>query len=298
MKSSGQNDLRTAFLSQLPAAAGNGAPPAWCDLVLPSDDGRPPVRLRCHQLARADRGVLVWAHGGSWVGGSVEAWHEPCAALAQASAMAVISVEYRLAPRWPFPAPVEDLMHALRWAATTFGPASGQSPFLAVGGDSAGATLAASAALRCRDEGPALAAQLLAYPPLDPSCSHPSYRRHPRCYPSRELMLDAWAAYRGPERGALADLPFTAWEAGDLSGLPPAIIGVGEHDPVAGDSLVFAERLAAQGNAVSLRSFAGLGHGLFLHQAEDGSFPLQDWLAEQIHDHLPGQPADDLRRQP
>jgi acetyl esterase len=104
-------------------------------------------------------------------------------------------------------------------------------------------------------------------------------------------MLDAWAAYRGPQRTAVADRPFTPWEASDLSGLPPAIIGVGENDPVAGDSLVFAERLAAHGNAVSLRAFAGVGHGLFLHQAGDGAFPLQDWLAEQIRGHRPAQPC-------
>jgi acetyl esterase len=279
MKPSGYDSAPTALHS--PSSAPDESAP-WCDLVLPSCAGRPPVRLRCHCLARASRGVLVWAHGGSWVGGSVESWHEPCAALARASAMAVISVEYRLAPRWPFPAPLEDLMHALQWAAATFAPPSGQPPFLAVGGDSAGATLAASAALRCRDEGPTLAAQILAYPPLDPSCSHLSYRRHPRCYPSRELMLDAWAAYRGPERATAADHPFTPWEVTDLSGLPPAIIGVGENDPVAGDSLVFAERLAEQGTAVSLRSFAGVGHGLFLDQSEDGSFPLQNWIAEHL----------------
>lgn len=200
--------------------------------------------------------------------------------------MAVLGVDYRLAPRWPFPAPLQDLMRVLHWAATAFTTPDAGPPMLVVGGDSAGATLAASAAVRCRDEGLALASQVLAYPPLDPSCSLPSYRRQPQAYPSRDLMLDAWASYRGAARTPPAGYHLTPWSVGDLSGLPTAILGVGENDPVADDSLAFAERLAGQGNEVTLRSFTGAGHGLFFHQAADGSFPLQEWIAECLHERL------------
>lgn len=256
------------------------APVTWRDILVPVPTAVRRIRVRCYEPSRASRGVVVWAHGGSWVGGSIEAWHEPCAALARACRTAVLSVDYRLAPRWPHPAPVEDLTRVLTWVAARFGA---DTPPLMIGGDSAGATLAACVALRCRDTGLALTAQVLAYPPLDPSCSQPSYRRFPRSFPAREAMLDAWWTYRGSgssEPGE--DSYFTPWTVADLRGLPPAVIGVGECDPVADDSLRFAERLRQQGNRVELRSFARVGHGMFFYQRADGSFPLQEWIAEAL----------------
>jgi acetyl esterase len=240
--------------------------------------GGPPIRVRCHEPSSASRGVLVWAHGGSWAAGSVETWHEPCAALATACGTAVVSVDYRLAPRWHFPAPLEDIMQVLRWAARTLVSANGHPPLM-VGGDSAGATIAASAALRCRDEGLVLAAQILAYPPLDPSCSQPSYGRQPGSFPSREMMLAAWNSYRGPAPADTDSSPLTPWTVADLHGLPPAIFGFGENDPVGDDSRRFAERLVRHGNQVSLQAFPRAGHGLFLYRRADGSFPLQEWIA-------------------
>lgn len=263
----------------------NPAPVTWRDILVPVPGAGRQIRVRCYEPFPASRGVVVWAHGGSWTGGSIEAWHEPCGALARACRTTVISVDYRLAPRWPHPAPVEDLTRVLSWAAAQLG-ADG-SPLI-IGGDSAGATLAACVALRCRDTGPVLAAQVLAYPPLDPSCSQPSYRRFPRSFPDREAMLDAWRTYRGPvtsEPGE--DSYFTPWTVADLRGLPPAVIGVGECDPVADDSLRFAERLRQQGNRVELRAFARLGHGLFFHQGADGSFPLQEWIARALPQAMP-----------
>ncbi|MEO6502067.1 MAG: alpha/beta hydrolase fold domain-containing protein [Jatrophihabitantaceae bacterium] len=249
-------------------------------MVAASGD-QPPIRVRCHEPALAERGVVVWAHGGSWVAGSIDAWHEPCSAMARACGMAVVSVNYRLAPRWHHPAPLEDVMQVLRWAAREFVTADGQPPLM-VGGDSAGATIAASAALRCRSDGPVLAGQILAYPPLDPSCAQLSYFRQPERFPTRERMLAAWHSYRGPAPVDSAKPPLTPWAEADLSGLPPAIFGFGEDDPVADDSWRFAERLAQHGNQVSLRAFGRAGHGLFLQRRADGSFPLQEWIAGRL----------------
>lgn len=254
---------------------------SWCDVLVGSGGSQPPIRVRCHEPSSARRGVVVWAHGGSWVAGSIEAWHEPCSALARACGMAVVSVDYRLAPRWHFPAPLEDIMQVLRWAAREFVPATGRPPLM-VGGDSAGATIAASAALRCRSEGPVLAAQILAYPPLDPSCSQPSYDRQPESFPTRDMMLAAWNSYRGPNPTNPGSSPLTPWAVADLSGLPPAIFGFGENDLVADDSWRFAERLARHGNRVSLRAFSQAGHGLFLYRRADGLFPLQEWIGGRL----------------
>lgn len=254
----------------------------WRDVLVDARAGQhPAIRVRCHEPSLAEHGVLVWAHGGSWVTGSVESWHEPCAALAAASGLTVLSVDYRLAPRWRHPAPLQDVLRVLRWAARHYGAGDGGPP-LSVGGDSAGGTIAAAVALRCREDGPALAAQVLAYPPLDPACAQPSYRRWPGAFPTRAAMLDAWRSHLGSaplDPGAPAVTP---WSVHDLRGLPPTIIGFGENDPVADDSRRFAERLTLSGNQVTLREFPRAGHGLFLRQRADGSFPLQEWLGRSL----------------
>lgn len=268
------------------------APVTWRDILVPTQGPGRKIRVRCYEPSQESRGVVVWAHGGSWVGGSIEAWHEPCRALARECRLTVLNVDYRLAPRWPHPAPVEDLTCVVNWAASPL--RAGDRPLM-IGGDSAGATLAACVALRCRDTGPVLAAQILAYPPLDPSCSQPSYRRFPRSFPERAAMLDAWLAYRGQgtsESGE--DSYFTPWTVADLRGLPPAVIGVGKCDPVADDSVRFAERLRQQGNRVELRIFPHAGHGLIFHQVADGTFPLQQWVARALPraTHPPEIPID------
>lgn len=254
----------------------------WRDVLV---DARarhhPAIRVRCHEPSLAEHGVVVWAHGGSWVTGSVESWHEPCAALAAACGMTVLSVDYRLAPRWRHPAPLEDVLQVLHWAARQYG-AGDAGPPLIVGGDSAGGTIAAAAALGSREGGPALAAQVLAYPPLDPACAEPSYRRWPGAFPTRAAMLAAWGSHLGPPPLDPAEPAVTPWGVANLSGLPPAIFGFGEYDPVADDSHRFAERLSLSGNQVTLRAFARAGHGLFLHQRADGAFPLQEWLGRSL----------------
>ncbi|NUP35445.1 MAG: alpha/beta hydrolase, partial [Streptomyces sp.] len=126
---------------------------SWSRIVLP---GSPPVPARVYLPHGRPVGLLVWAHGGSWQRGSAAEWHHSTAALAAWSGWSVISVDYRLAPRHRHPSAVQDILTALAWAC---GEAAGLP--LAVGGDSAGGTLAASAALAARDRGLPLAAQVL-----------------------------------------------------------------------------------------------------------------------------------------
>ncbi|MFG1998280.1 alpha/beta hydrolase fold domain-containing protein [Spirillospora sp. NPDC048911] len=226
------------------------------------------VPVRVHQAGVAPRGWLVWAHGGSWTSGSSAGWHHATADLARAASGTVVSVDYRLAPEHPHPAGLLDALAAMDLAqALTDGP-------IAVGGDSTGATLAAAAALVWRDLGRPLAAQVLAYPPIDPRAS--SYPRDP----SRARLLAAWRSYRGtaerhPAATGATRLYSTPDEADDLGGLAPAILAVGTADPVAEDVRDYARRLRAAGNAVSLREFAGLPHGAFLDALE-----MRHWLGK------------------
>ncbi|QDQ15421.1 alpha/beta hydrolase fold domain-containing protein [Streptomyces spectabilis] len=222
---------------------------AWRHLTVPAPS---PVPVRLHEpgagsgTSTGTGGWLVWAHGGSWQYGSAADWHPVTHRLAALTGWNVVSVDYRLAPAHRHPAALEDVLAVL----DRVGERAGAEARIAVGGDSAGATLAASAALALRDRGQRLDAQLLAYPPLNPSCATPSYRRDPAAFPRPAALRRAWRTWRGtgPATVVAPDgtpLHSTPLDAEDLSGLAPAVLAVGADDPVADDVLAYAERLAA-----------------------------------------------------
>ncbi|MEN3269881.1 MAG: acetyl esterase [Pseudonocardia sp.] len=223
--------------------------------------GEVPVRI--YRPLGASSGWLVWAHGGSWTRGSVAGWHEVCADLARLTAATLISVDYRLAPEHPHPAALQDVLTVLEWATAQAGDEA-----VSVGGDSAGGTIAASAALAWRDRGGQLAAQVLAYPPMDPECRAPSYGSGG--FPTRDGLMASWRAYLGAVVGAEYGSPF---DAEDLSGLAPALLVVGSDDPVRDDVEQYAMRLLADGNAVRLEVLPGVPHGAILAPG-----PMRDWI--------------------
>ncbi|MGH4030986.1 alpha/beta hydrolase fold domain-containing protein [Actinomycetota bacterium Odt1-20B] len=218
------------------------------------------------------RGWLVWAHGGSWRSGSVAEWAVALDDLARTASVRVVGVDYRLAPQHPYPAALLDVLSALEWAQER----AGQGEPVSVGGDSAGATLAACAAVVRRDRQQPLAAQALAYPPLDPHCRAASYTNPALLGPSRTELLDAWQTYRGSATPDPA-LPLTPYEKTDLSRLAPAVVAVGLLDPVLDDVRGYARRLLGAGCDVDLRQLPDTGHGVLHTDAE-----LREWLGEAL----------------
>lgn len=249
------------------------SPAQWTDVTIP---GGRPVRARLHSPAGTGRtgrgGWLVWAHGGSWQRGSAAEWHPVTQRLAELSGWRVLSVDYRLTPAHRHPAALEDVLTVLDWARSRAGA---EAVPVAVGGDSAGGTLAAAAALATRDHRGAdpdrapLAAQLLAYPPLDPACSGASHRRDPAAFPQPADLRRAWRALRGtaspaPTAGGRV-LYSTPLDAPDLRGLPPTVLAVGGLDPVADDVLAYAARLRTAAVPVDLVHPPGTAHADLLH---------------------------------
>jgi acetyl esterase len=235
-------------------------------------------------------GWLVWAPGGSWQTASVEHWHETSADLARVFGGTVVSVGYRPAPRHQHPAQLEDVLTVMDWARQQ-ACHEGEFGALSVGGDSAGGTLAAAAALVWRDRGELLAAQVLAYPPLDPECAAPSYTRLPDAFPSAPRMRAAWRMYRGEKpvvhlRGER--MYSTPLEAGRFDGLAPAILAVGELDPVVDDVIAYARRLSEEGNEVTLRVFPDTPHAAILSDAipSEGGPSVRRWLGTVLRAHL------------
>jgi acetyl esterase/lipase len=223
-------------------------------VTVPGLPGEPPARALLFRPAQPKVG-LVYLHGGGFVIGDAEGDQTIAAQLAVAGEALVVSVDYRLAPEHPFPAAHNDGYAVLTWLAQQQGVDR-----LAVAGSSAGAGLAAGLALRARDEGgPPLVAQLLEIPSLDDRGTTPSAQYADTPMWNRTNLLQSWAFYLA---GADPVPPYAApARVSDLSGLPPAYIGVNQTDPLRDEGIAYAQALAQHGVPTELRMNPGLFHG-------------------------------------
>ena len=210
---------------------------------------------------------LVYFHGGGWVIGSPETHQKLCAELARRGKCLVLSVDYRLAPEYPAPKPLDDCVAAYRWAVE-HAPELGVDPAkLAVGGDSAGANLATTTCLRLRDEGgPTPRFQLLLYGVYVRDLDTPSQRAHGEGkILTRDTMAWFWEQYLV---GGVSDQdPYVAPAHARLEGLPPAHLIVGTIDPLLDDSRLYAARLRAAGVPTVLSEYADQPH-IFMQLSE------------------------------
>jgi acetyl esterase len=234
------------------------------ELTVPGGEGERPARLyRPERDAAQPLPVLVFFHGGGFVIGDLDTHDNQARRLCRDLQALVISVDYRLAPEHPFPAPLDDCFAATRWIAEHATELGGDPRRIAIGGDSAGGNLATAVALRCRDEdGPALAAQLLIYPVTDLSTpDRPSRVENAEGY----LLTDedmTWFESSYVPDGQATD-PLASPLLADLEGLPPAVVVTAEYDPLRDEGDAYAEALRAAGVPVTHERFDGLIHGFF-----------------------------------
>lgn len=223
-------------------------------LTLPSGVG---VRLYRPTSIAEPAPALLWIHGGGYVLGTAQQDDVRCRRFSAKLGITVASVDYRLAPEHPYPAPLEDCYSALTWLAGL--PAVDRSR-IAIGGASAGAGLAAALALLARDRGEiAPAFQLLAYPMLDDrSSAAPADPRY-RLWDPRANRF-GWTAYLGDTDPRVA----VPARRDDLSGLAPAWIGVGTHDLFHDEDLAYAARLVDAGVPCQVEQIPGAFHGFDL----------------------------------
>jgi acetyl esterase len=204
--------------------------------------------------------LLVYLHGGGWTIGSLETHDNVCRALATGAGVRVLAVGYRLAPEHPWPASVDDAVAVLRWVAG--GGIAGAGP-MAVGGDSAGGTLATLACLRLRDEAadflPDL--QLLIYANADLTGACPSMTEKAHGWGLDTDGIRWFNRQWVPDESRWGDPGVSPLHAPDLSGLPPAIVISAEHDPLRDEGEAYARRLGDAGVAVTARREPGLVHG-------------------------------------
>ena len=238
------------------------------EVIIKSIHGGPDIAVYLYRPETTDprAGAILHIHGGGMVMGSAQQIQAVPAMLAAAAGVPVASVEYRLAPEHPFPAPQEDCHSALSWLAgqaETYGFDAGR---IVVAGESAGGGLAAALAIMARDlGGPAIAGQLLTYPMLDhrtgsDACPYknPTTGEFIWTRPSNRF---GWGALQGDYQ---ADDARRGWFspslADDLSKLPPAYIATGSLDLFFDENLDYARRLVAAGVPVDLHSYAGAIH--------------------------------------
>jgi acetyl esterase len=238
--------------------------------------------------------VLVWYHGGGWVLGDLETADASCRELAVRAGCLVVSVEYRLAPEHPFPAGVDDAWEALGWVAEHAAELGGDPARLAVGGDSAGGTLAAVVTHRARDRGgPPIAFQLLVYPVTDLRLGHPSVEDNADGYVlTRDSMLWFRSHYVGANEADVLNPLASPLLAEDHSGLPPALIITAGYDPLRDEGEAYGRKLEEAGVPVTVHRYEGQIHGFFAMVALlDGAKEALDEAAEALRDALSGRPS-------
>jgi acetyl esterase len=268
------------------------------DRTLPTAPGvRCRARLYSNRPAdrRRPQPALLYLHGGGFVVGGLETHDSLCRQLALHSEAAVLALDYRLAPEHPFPAAVEDAWGALRWLFDHAAEMGLDARRLAVGGDSAGGTLAAVAAILARDAGLPLGLQVLITPGTAPDDQWPSRRLF-----ADGFLLDAvtieWFFAQVLPRGARHDWRFAPLLAPDLEGVAPAVLLLADCDPLVDEGLAYGDRLRAAGIAVSLERVRGVTHDFIkMGRAVPEARPAQRFLADSLRlaweDALPA-PSD------
>ncbi|MDQ3103966.1 MAG: alpha/beta hydrolase [Actinomycetota bacterium] len=234
------------------------------DRSAPGPAGAVPVRVYRPAAVTGTLPLVLFIHGGGMMLGSVETAHLAARRLTAAVQCVLVSVDYRLAPEHPDPAPVEDCYAALLWAAATVADLGADASRLAVYGPSAGGGLAAGVALLARDRGgPALVLQALIYPMLDDrNDTRSSHEIIDLGVWDRAANLEGWGCLLGDRVGTGGVSPYAApARATDLRGLPPAYIDVGELDLFRDEDIDYATRLLQAGVPTELHVYAGGVHG-------------------------------------
>jgi acetyl esterase len=241
-----------------------------------------PVRVY-RPSAAVNLPILVVFHGGGWVIGSAEQYDGIARWFANASGAVVVSVDYRLAPEHPYPAPLDDCFTALKWAAAHASEIGGDASRIAVGGDSAGGNLAAVCALLARDAGgPALALQALVYPVCDVDFETASYVANAEGYVlDRDQMQWFFDCYTTGQVDP-ADWHVSPLRAADLAGVAPAVVLTAEYDPLRDEGKAYADRLRAAGVAVEYRCFDGMIHSFFGLAAFDAARDAMDLVGTEL----------------
>ena len=206
--------------------------------------------------------MLVYLHGGGWVVCDLDTHDNLCRFLAREAGMLVLSVDYRLAPEHRFPAAVDDSLAAFRFAVEQAAELGADSRAVAIGGDSAGANLAAVVSqISVSEGGPVPSFTLSIYPVTDLSAKRRSYELFRDGFVLTEAHMDWYRAHYLGDDSLAEDPRASPLLVDDLSGLPPTYIATAGFDPLRDEGEEYARRLGEAGVPVALKRQPGLIHG-------------------------------------
>lgn len=253
------------------------------DIELPGGDGSArPARL--YAASHEALPVLLYLHGGGFVIGGLETHDSLCRQLALRSGVAVVALDYRLAPEHPFPAAVDDAWAAMQALAGSPQWGLRMGP-IAVGGDSAGGTLAAACALHARDIKLPLALQLLITPGTTAHADTPSHHFYANGFLLDNITI-AWFFDHYIPKGQRSDWRFAPLQA-DVDGVVPACVLLAECDPLVDEGLAYADKLRAAGVPVNLELVRGMTHDFIKMGRVLKEAPLAlDWAAQAVREAL------------
>ncbi|MBU1359342.1 MAG: alpha/beta hydrolase [Gammaproteobacteria bacterium] len=229
------------------------------DFTLPARDGHA-LRARLYAPSTAVLPVLMYFHGGGFTVGSIDTHDTLCRVLSHKSGCAVVSVDYRLAPEHRFPTASDDAWDALTQLAGRASRLGIDATRLAVGGDSAGGTLASVCAILARDAGLPLALQLLFYPGTTAHQDTPSHRRYAVGPLLDEPIISWFFSQYVRSRADRDDWRFAPLNADDVEGVAPAWIGLAECDPLVDEGIAYADKLRLAGVPVDIEIYRGVIH--------------------------------------
>lgn len=229
------------------------------ELSIPTRDGAA-ITARLYAPAQERLPVLLYFHGGGFTIGSVATHDALCRHLSHLSHCAVVSVDYRLAPEHKFPTAANDAWDALQWLVREAAALGLDDTRIAVGGDSAGGTLAIVCAIEARDADLPLALQLLFYPGCAAHQDTPSHKTFAEGFVIGEEQISYFFNHYVNSPADRDDWRFAPLLAPDVEGLAPAWIGLAECDPLVDEGVLYADKLRAAGVEVDLEIYRGVVH--------------------------------------
>jgi acetyl esterase len=205
--------------------------------------------------------ALLYFHGGGYCVGGLDSHDSLCRALASSTPCCLLHISYRLAPEHKFPAAVHDAQDAYQWLFSNGSAYGIDTRRIAVGGDSAGGTLATGLTIAAREgQWPQPLLQVLLYPCTAARQDTASHRRLAQGYLLEAVTLQWMFDNYLRNEVDRADWRFAPLEANDLSNLPPAFIALAEYDPLVDEGVEYANRLKEAGVAVDLKVYEGMTH--------------------------------------
>lgn len=273
------------------------------DEIVQSGEIKIPIRIYVpKQKSKEPVPVFYYIHGGGFVAGSMDVVDQMCQLMVEKTGCVAVQPEYRLAPENPYPAGLNDCYDVLKWIYANAEHFGGNHEKICISGDSAGGNLAAVCAMKDRDEGTQMVkAEALLYPSVDAAHMALNMKKNKEVYEISEKhsailngMLDMMSGSLskptlGEYLGAKDDtIPYISPSLGDLKGMPPSLILIGEYDFLRVEVDTFAAKLKKAGTQVTLIRYKGLSHGFadqigITPQAEDALQEIGTFMMDYFH---------------